>query len=58
MVRTVRVVVKGVATKDALEMPFVHNQEVIQALRSHGAHDLWVPKMPSKGITLPVRIRG
>ena len=37
--RTVRVVVKGVATKDALEMPFVHNQEVIQALRSHGAHE-------------------
>jgi hypothetical protein len=42
----VRVVVKGVATKDAFEMPFAHNQEVIQALRSHGAHEPVVSENP------------
>ena len=33
------VAVTGVASKDPFEMPFVHDQEVLEALRSHGAHE-------------------
>jgi hypothetical protein len=38
-VGTVAVVVTGVGSKDPFEMPFVHDQEVLEALRSHGAHE-------------------
>ena len=33
------VVVAGVAARDALEVGFVHDQQVVEALRSDGAHE-------------------
>ena len=33
------VVVAGVAAQDALEVGFVHDQQVVEALRSDGAHE-------------------
>ena len=39
LVRAVPVVVTGVAAQDAFEVGFVHDQQVVQALRSHGAHE-------------------
>lgn len=38
LVGTMAVAVTGVASKDTSEMPFVHDQEVVEALGSHGAH--------------------
>src|ERR1039457_4109655 len=39
LVRAMPVVVAGVAAQDALEVGFVHDQLVVEALRSHGAHE-------------------
>src|SRR3974390_2093141 len=39
LVRAMPIVVAGVAAQDALEMGFVHDHQVVQALRSDGAHE-------------------
>jgi hypothetical protein len=36
---SVAVVVTGIGAEDAFEVPFIHDQEVIEALRSHGANE-------------------
>jgi hypothetical protein len=52
--RALPVVVADIFTKNLFEVALVHDEQPVQALRP----DLWVPNMPSKGLTLPVRIRG
>src|ERR1022692_4145445 len=39
LVRAMTVVVTGVAAQDAFEVGFVDDQQVVQALRSHRAHE-------------------
>lgn len=50
LVGTVAFVVTGVASKDPSEMPFVHNQEVVETLRPDRAHE---PLGKSIGIRRP-----
>ena len=50
----VLVVVDHLLGQDLSEVPAAEDQHPVEALTTN----LWVPKTSSKGLTLPVRIRG
>ncbi len=49
LVGAVAVAVTGIASKDPFEMPFVHDQEVFEALRSDGAHEPFSKRVGIRG---------